>query len=257
MPVTDELLMAYVDGELTPDERAAVEAELARDPDRMAIVAMYQRTGNLAGSAYDHILRQPVPPHLIKAVMGAAAPRHAAWRARLLPRSGPTMALAAGLAGLAIGLGVSITLQKPVGIEQGSRPVATAELGAEGIPAAGVLADALNRVASGERLPGEGGSFIAPVVTFPRRGGGWCREYRVTSSGADGAAGIACRAQAAEVWRVVVHHPWDGRKSDGSVVPLSGPGPRELDGIADKLQGGNPLSAADESGLIAGDWTGR
>lgn len=257
MPVTDEMLMAYVDGELTPDERAEVEAVLARDPDRMAIVAMYQRTGDLAGSAYDHVLREPVPPHLIKAVMGAGAARPSTWRARLNPRSGPAMALAAGLAGLAIGLAVSIALQKPVRIEQGSRPVATAELGADGIPATGILAEALNRIVSGERLPGEGGSFIAPVVTFPRRGGGWCREYRVTGSGADGAAGIACRTQASEVWRIVAHHPWDGRRSDGSVVPLFGPGPRELDGIADKLQGGNPASVADEAGLIAGGWSGR
>lgn len=254
MPVTDEKLMAYVDGEVTPAERAEVEAELARNPDRLETVAMYQRTGSLTGRAYVDIVREPVPPELIKAVMGADPPRRTAWRSRWLPRHSPTMALAAGLAGLAIGLGVAMSLQN---VQRGSSRVTTAELGVDGIPATGALADALSRVVSGERLPGEGGSFIAPVVTFPRRGGGWCREYRVTGTGGDGAAGIGCRAQAAALWRIVAHHPWDSRRSDGSVVPLSGPGPRELDAIADKLQGGNPVSVADESGLIARNWSER
>lgn len=55
----DELLHAYVDGLATPQDRLAVEAEMASDPDVAARVRAYAEQNRALHEAFDSVLAEP------------------------------------------------------------------------------------------------------------------------------------------------------------------------------------------------------
>ena len=67
-------LHAYADGELSPEQRAEVEALLARDPEAARKVADWKRQRELLKSAFDDVLDEPVPPQLSASLRVRAAP---------------------------------------------------------------------------------------------------------------------------------------------------------------------------------------
>lgn len=242
MPIPAEMLMAYADGELPPDEAALVEAALADDEGLRAELQTLVRTATLSRAAFDDVLREPVPPHLI-AALRQPPPAVTAWRARLLPRSGPALALAASLAGLAAGLALAMLLNGP-GASVGESRLADARL--EGM----AVARALDRGPSGTAVAFAGGT-IKPTTTYPRRGGGWCREYEIARRDA-AVAGIACR-QGADAWRIEAEAPVEKGAGPGQVNrPASGP--TAVEAAAERLQGGTPLTPAAEADEIARGW---
>jgi len=62
--VTDDELHAYVDGELRPDRRSAVESWLAAHPEDAARVAAWRAHSELIRVRYGGVARNPVPAHL-------------------------------------------------------------------------------------------------------------------------------------------------------------------------------------------------
>lgn len=91
LPVTEEELHAFVDGELPPDRREAVEAWLAAHPDDAARVGAWRAQSEAIRSRYHDIAAQPVPSRLKLDRMSYAA------------RSWKIMAAAAVFAALLIG----------------------------------------------------------------------------------------------------------------------------------------------------------
>jgi len=91
-PVDDADLHAYVDGQLDPARRAAVEKWLAESPEAASHTAFYARLNETLHRRFDPILDDPIPPTMIR-------PR----RRRLLPWSDSMIVaasfLAAGLVG--------------------------------------------------------------------------------------------------------------------------------------------------------------
>ncbi|HLY58903.1 MAG TPA: hypothetical protein VKS60_25300 [Stellaceae bacterium] len=64
---SDERLVAYLDGELDEAGIAEIEASLERDPElRQRLRALSEATV-LVRDAFDEVLREPVPPHLLRA----------------------------------------------------------------------------------------------------------------------------------------------------------------------------------------------
>jgi anti-sigma factor RsiW len=61
-PVTQDELRAYVDGELAPDRRIAVEAWLASHPDDALRVADWRAQGDAIRARYGVLVSEPVPP---------------------------------------------------------------------------------------------------------------------------------------------------------------------------------------------------
>ncbi|MFN3843995.1 MAG: zf-HC2 domain-containing protein, partial [Rehaibacterium terrae] len=61
MRISDERLMAYVDGELDAAQAAQVEAAIAADPALAAAVARQRRLRERLRAAFDPVLDQPVP----------------------------------------------------------------------------------------------------------------------------------------------------------------------------------------------------
>jgi len=66
MPLNDETLMAYADGELSPLDAKRVERAMADDPDLARRVARFTATRRALKSAYDDVVAQPVPDHLLR-----------------------------------------------------------------------------------------------------------------------------------------------------------------------------------------------
>jgi anti-sigma factor RsiW len=79
----DELLVAYLDGELDESSRAEIEAWLEQDGAGRDRVARLAESASLLRAAFDVVLREEVPERLIAAAHGAGA--DAAREAEILP----------------------------------------------------------------------------------------------------------------------------------------------------------------------------
>jgi anti-sigma factor RsiW len=99
VPITDDDVHAYVDGQLSPDRIALVEATFASDPELAARVADLRERNALLRDALDPVLAEPIPARLLAA---AAAP--AARASGLRRMLGPAFAMAATLV-VGVGLG--------------------------------------------------------------------------------------------------------------------------------------------------------
>lgn len=94
MQISDDELHAYVDGELDAEGRATVEAHLGAHPQDAARVRAWQRIGSALRDACDPVIDEPIPPALVAAARGEAAPQR--W---------PRYAMAASFALLGLGSG--------------------------------------------------------------------------------------------------------------------------------------------------------
>jgi len=61
---SEEALLAYVDGQLAPRERARVESYLARHPEEAKRVESYRQQNRLLHGAFDAAYAQPLPPEI-------------------------------------------------------------------------------------------------------------------------------------------------------------------------------------------------
>ncbi len=85
-PISEEMLSAWVDGELNTEDRDRAQAWLHDHPQDQALVAAWRADRAALSQRFDAVLNEPVPPALLSAV----------WRRRALPR----WAMAAAAAGL-------------------------------------------------------------------------------------------------------------------------------------------------------------
>lgn len=101
-PIDDTELHAYVDGQLTPDRIAAMEAALRQDPELSARVTGLRDVNAALRDALDPILAEPIPERLLAAAT-APATRSVAARRWFVPAFAAAATLVLGL-----GLGWSI-----------------------------------------------------------------------------------------------------------------------------------------------------
>jgi anti-sigma factor RsiW len=133
---SDECLIAYLDGELDASARREIEAWLDSDPAARDKLAALAESGGLVRSAFDEVMREPVPDRLIAAARGERV--SAERSAKIVPfRRGPGagaapaarswwlgLPLAASLFGLLLGGSVaylSVAKLLPGGLE-GKQP---------------------------------------------------------------------------------------------------------------------------------------
>jgi len=136
---SDETLIAYLDGELDSDARSEVESWLEADAELRDRVAALAASAETLRAAFEPVLHEPVPEYLLAAARGVpAAPSTAAGaeivnfagaqKARpprpLMQRPWVRFAMAAGVAGLMIGGGVSYFVT--TGYDESSRSAAVA-----------------------------------------------------------------------------------------------------------------------------------
>ncbi|WP_104666641.1 anti-sigma factor family protein [Ensifer adhaerens] len=256
---SDEILMAFADGELDEETTRRVEAALETDDDVMARVAMFMETRAAASEALKPVLDEPVPDELVAKVRAMAAASGAARAADAptaagdnvvafrrpadqpaSPRGGPSrllMAMAASL--LVVVGGAGGYLLRGGGLaDAGSVHVA----GTVG-PA---LSAILDQAASGEDVAvGEGKGTVRLVSAFELGSGQLCREYELTQPGEPGLVSVACRR--ANVWqtRLAVARPEGG---DG-YAPASSL--ETVDAFLTSIGAGQPLDADAEKKALA------
>ncbi|HEX3364780.1 anti-sigma factor [Phenylobacterium sp.] len=227
MSPSPEAIAAYVDGELSPQARAAFEAEMAADMDIAAEVARQRALRTRLADAYDPILSEPVPLALTLAAQ--AANDQAALR--FGPRGWAALA-----ASLVVGLAVGLAVRPAEG------PLASRD-GA--LVAQGGLARALTTQLATDAGP------VKVGLTFRTAQAGYCRTFEAAS---DRLAGVACReggrwtARAVSAWTPPAATAYRTAGSDTPPAVLA---------AVDGLIAGAPLDAAAERTARDSGWTAR
>jgi len=258
--VSDEMLMAYADGELPPEQRVLVRKALTMDPALVQRLEDFIATKASLRRAFDPVLNAPIPERLLETVLGPtqgpAAPRpRASLAAPLFSRESvarlterfrlPLAAVAAGVllvAGWQLNNIVRVDLLAPDG-----RRLETSLK----------LQGALESTVTGASTRIESGEAVTPTLTFLSLEHGWCRQFQLAQPRGLRSMGMACRSEAG-VWGIGLLTP--------ATQPKRKPGPNEsqiefvgrddilVDAAAQHIRDGDVLGAKDEALKIKEGW---
>jgi hypothetical protein len=254
MKFSDEVLMAYADGELTGELRAEVQQAIETDPQIAQRVARHQALRRSVQAHFAGVLAEPVPQRLIAASSSAApvtAPASDAIaqdaskvvplrRARFPRWSLPQWAAVA--ASFVLGAGAWQLINRGAGsliVERAGHLVAVGSLEQ-------ALSDQLVAAQSA-------GSPVQIGISFRSNSGGYCRTFRVPSAAY---AGLACRSD--EQWRIQLL----GRNESASTNPsgyrqAASALPPWLAQEVESSIAGEPLDAGAEARARAERWRGQ
>ena len=236
--ITDEMLMAYADGALPPEDAARIEARLASDADLAARLAPFLGTRDaLAALARRDAETLSLPAGLEARLMARmadaradAAEVHTDRIVAFVPRAAQRIplwsgAVAASLA-LAIGLGGGLMLG-----QGGDAPASPLAAVLDTLPSggAGVLAD---------------GTEISVIASFVSAEGALCREYEVARASGMRSVEVACDAGAG--WEVQLMLALSGTEG---YAPASAP--ELLDLYYEQSAAGAPLSPEEEAAALS------
>lgn len=258
MKVSEQMLFAYVDGELDADQAAVVEQAMRDDPAVASAVATQRALREELRQAFAPVLDEPVPERLLAAANAGAAhagtpdanatvvPLDAARDARRA-RDGDARAARRGwrwpewtalAASLALGVLVAPWL-RPDG------PPALLEMSGEGLVARAELAQALDTQLASE---GAGQGLVSVGLSFRARDGHYCRTFTVAPPRA--VAGLACRE--ADGWRVTALG--ESTPAGGQLRLASSPLPPAILAEVDARLEGEVLDAASERDAREAGW---
>lgn len=263
---SDEILMAFADGELSFEERARVAAIVAKRPDLQARCDAFTATGKVLATHFAKPMHEPPPAHLVDLVMGRAGSgaRHAMpsvtatarapgtrrngvqrWLDRVPRANWSNWQVAMACASM-------FALGSATAFHFGRSPLAVPVDGGatSGLVATGPLAQALETMPSGI---GTTDGAIRIVLSF-EHAKSYCRQYAMSPSVGRSAAGLACRNESGR-WNVQTHVMIDAKPgASGSARPAGADGSRTVGALVADLMQGDALGAAEEAALIALRW---
>jgi hypothetical protein len=220
---SDEILMAFADGELDAATRDEVAEAARSDAAVAARIAAFRASREAVREAFAGVIAAPVPQRLIRGATRPAGGNVVPFRARPL-RGGTMLAMAASVAGVAV-LGGYLAGQS------GTPP---------GLLAAGPeLVAALETQPSGA-APG-GGTRVTGSYAVP---GGVCRSFERPG---EGLRGLACKR--GEAWQVEL-----AVAASGGTAPASDRAGAAIDAALDALGAPAPLTVEEEAALRARRW---
>ncbi|MDX3924407.1 MAG: hypothetical protein QHC90_01195 [Shinella sp.] len=236
--MTDEMLMAFVDGELDEASAAAVSSAAAGDPELSRRIDSFKVSRRLAREAFGDLLSEPPPDRLINAIMAADVPagnvvplkRHPRFASRAL------LPLAASLL-LAVGFGGGFWFADRTDASGGGLISSAGEI-------ASLLADRPSGSATTVSLDGRDANFIA--LGSYRVTGGICRMFRVEYP-QDAVRGLACDRGAGFSVDVAVS---EGSGTTG-FTPASDLAASTVDAYLDTLEAEGPLDKEEEGRILA------
>ena len=228
----EEILIAYVDGELSKSERARFETEMAADPTLKAQVARHRAVAAQVNVAYTPVLDEAVPAHLLALAKVANDPGRPAER-RLAPRIATAAAIAASLVVGVVAGRLAWPMGGPLAVQDGA------------LVAHGQLAAALSNQLAAQ--PG----LVKVALSLRTPSGQYCRTFQ---SGADRLAGLACRQGKAWVVRTVTAWtPANNPTGEPNYRTAGSDTPPEVLAAVDSLAA-QPLDAAAERVARGRDW---
>lgn len=247
MKISEEMLMAYADGQLSGTDHDAVEAAMRTDPEVAAAVARQQRLRARLAEVFDPVLSEPVPDRLSALLhaepsirddvidLDAARSRRAVAPTRLRSWQWPA-AMAASLV-----LGVLLSQAWL------SRTEPALVMSADGaLLARGELADGLDRQLASAPTTG---SIVTVGLSFRSKSNGICRTF-VLHRSAD-VAGLACRTNAG--WSLPVVAAMAKAHGDG-MQPAASDMPAAVLAEVDARIEGDPLDAQTERSARDSGW---
>ena len=245
MTFTDEVLMAYADGELDAATRASVDAAMASDPEIARRIAQHEALRSRVHSAFGKILDEPVPAHLLQAVLSEPA---GSRKSNVLPlrrrqvRGWSWPQWTAIAASLIVGvIGGRLTL-----LEMGKPGPITMRGGR--LLAAGALTAALSDQLAGAQ------SSSDPVqigVSFRSKSGQYCRTFTLRQPAP--LAGVACRA--ADGWQVgVLAHTESAGGDSGGYRQAASAMPAAVVAAVEDQIAGEPLDQRSEAAARGRHW---
>ena len=252
MTFSDDVLMAYADGELDLRTRAQVEDAMATDPQIARRVAEHQALRNTLRSGFDKVLDEPVPDHLIAAARATSRVRSEdRVVVPLRPRRARTFALPSwawprwGAIAASFVLGALVWHFGTDWYSSGPLIERDGQL-----LAAGALDKALsNQLASAQ--PAQGPVRIG--VSFRSKGGNYCRTFEVREHA--NLAGLACRDQ--HKWRLEALAQGEASPATHSDFRPAGSSlPPSIAQAVDQAIDGEPLNAEAEARARTNQWRG-
>jgi hypothetical protein len=245
MKFSDEILMAFADGELAEPAKSEVERAIRSDPALAERVAQHRALRSRVSNAFAGVLDEPVPPRLQATVSGskvvhldavrAARQQQVREQSRWSWQQWGAMAasLMVGVLGGALGLHSL----------QGDGELASMSVKDGALVAEGKLDTALTRQLASS---GDTGGAVRIGISFASKDGSYCRSFAMGS-----AAGLACRK--GQQWAIPVlaesnAAPAGAYRQAGSDMP-----PAVLDAIDQRLSGA-ALDANDERAARQQGW---
>lgn len=225
--VSDEMLMAYVDGELDGAAAEDIRRATERDPALARRAEAFRSSRRYTRDALSGIKAEPLPAPLIETVLGSANANTAPKRRLAAIPLAASLAVLAGLGGY--------------WLAQQSAPPAGSRIGDQAV------ADALGALPAGaERslATGRGTAHLKSLATY-RVEGGLCRTFELAEAG-ESLRGVGCARDGS--WRI---HVTVTAPAAESFVPASDGAPAAIDAFLDALDAEGPLSAEDEAALTA------
>lgn len=228
--VTDEMLMAFVDGETDETTAVMIERALAADAGLAAQAERFRSSRAMMREAFGGAWREPVPAALVEAILDADrketvlafAPRR---MLRLALPIAASLAVAFGLAGYLLGQAGS----------GAADPMGRAAI-------AGALAGTKAGESRSITISGEE-ALLRSLATY-RIDGGLCRSFDL--SGADIAlSGVGCDRGAG--WNIDLTVA--RASGEGSFAPASEAGLSSIDAYLDALEASPPLNAEEEDAV--------
>lgn len=260
--VSDEMLMAFVDGELDEQSAEAVSRAIEQDADVARRAAVFETSRASVMSAFAGVLSAPAPRHLVDLIEkhGSAeesgpAPEARVTTATVVPFARPkaeaversfasapsyALPLAACLA-LAVGLGSGIWIG-----QQGDRGGAGGLFGDSSALTA-ALANQPSGLSSAVDIDGRA-STLSVLGSYVVEGG-LCRTFRLKSE-AEAVRGVAC--DRGEGFAVDVAIAAGSASGDNGFSPASDSAAESLDAYLDTLEAEGPLSEAEEAERLKG-----
>ena len=244
--ISDEMIMAYVDGELDQDQAVSVGQALAEDPELARRAEIFSESA-AALRVFDAPLDEEVPEQLLATVREVPA---GSWSSRLSARVNrlfaglvprPLPALAAVLL-LVLGGWLSYQgLHEPGGVQGYPSFVDTPS-----------LSHILETVPSGQEASAANRITVMPLLTFAEKNGTFCRRFDIRYRDQAAGSGIACR-DADGTWRMRAYEREGKNRPVSRGYELAGSSDR-LDAFMEQHRRGPILPLETEQRLIGNEW---
>lgn len=270
--ITDEMLMAFADGQLAAADRRRVADYIATRPDARARVEMFKKTSAELRTRFNDALVEPVPARLLAAINNAATDRYLAQHKSNAPHktslmssifevmfpSWPTLITYGAIA-------ATLVIGTVIGSQWQSTPHSSVirwqdmvALNEGRIWAKEKFRDGLEKTPVGTQVALNDELTFTPIMTFERKGGGYCRQYNLENNAGSQIAGVGCRNSAGD-WTVEVQSEIAGsanaHNQNAKKVEIAGATtPRIVDKAVDKLIKGDVIPKETEAQILAGNW---
>lgn len=243
MKFSDEMLMAYADGELDLVARAEIEAAIAKDPAIARAIERHRALAARVQSAYGGVLEEPVPVRLASLVQGTTETAVVDLASKRALRESARTVIGGRRIPQWAALAASVTAGLFVGGLVMRGPPAPYEESASGLVARDELDDALtSRLASASDE-----SNVRIGISFRDRSGAYCRTFHMQREAP--LAGLACRS--AEEWQIQVLAK--ARAHQGELRPAAAMPMAVLHAVDYSIEG-EPLDAAAEAAARNAGW---